>query len=338
MNTLRTMLCICLCLVTLCLKAQFYETFEDFLWEGDTANFVITPDHQLRLDAKGAGKSFVYTALPTIDSFYWEGLFKLDFSPSNSNKLKIFLALDTPDVSTANGYFLELGESGANDHFEFHRLSNGQPQKMGEAMDAILGLAPAECRFKVIKENAKWEIYGSYDLDREYVFLFEVIDTNQTLIPNYFALECNYTSTRTDKFYFDDFYIGRPYADIYPPEILDIVVTANNKLSLIFNESVSPSSLINENIELMPDHIHPVNIAFSTLGNNILNVDFSRPFKNGVIYFLVAKNIFDLHHNYLDSVSISFTYLEPDLANKGDIIITEIMADPLPSIGLPESE
>ena len=66
---------------------------------------------------------------------------------------------------------------------------------------------------------------------------------------------------------------------------------------------------------------------------------FSPAFTNGVNYVLTVNNLEDLAGNMIVSPSTSnFFYFVPDVPTANDVIITEFVCDPSPSVGLPEVE
>ncbi|MBA2408108.1 MAG: hypothetical protein H0V65_08985, partial [Chitinophagales bacterium] len=109
------------------LHAQVQDDFSDgdFItnptWEGDSAKFEVNAALQLHLNAPAVSDTAViYTTNSSIDNTEWEFYVKLDFSPSASNYLKVYLVSDQPDLKKPlNGYFLRLGEDGSNDAIDF---------------------------------------------------------------------------------------------------------------------------------------------------------------------------------------------------------------------------
>jgi len=95
------------------LVAQLDENFSDGdfsnnpTWEGDVANFIVNADNQLQLNAPDGGTSALFTEVEIPDSTVWEMAVRLDFSPSGSNQLRIYLQTSTTDFAAANGYFLD---------------------------------------------------------------------------------------------------------------------------------------------------------------------------------------------------------------------------------------
>ncbi|MBT8229580.1 MAG: hypothetical protein KJO50_04920, partial [Bacteroidia bacterium] len=110
----RTTTLVCALLCTQ-LSAQLTFTFDNndlSHWNGDVHDFIVNENGQLQLNAREAGQSSIYTTLIFPDSIVWQLDVSLDFSPSGSNKLTVWLGIDTTNISFANGYYLEIGESG----------------------------------------------------------------------------------------------------------------------------------------------------------------------------------------------------------------------------------
>lgn len=123
--------------------------------------------------------------------------------------------------------------------------------------------------------------------------------------------------------------------DTIPPAIKEIKLISQREVEIIYTEAldtVSTKSLINYSIsERQPSSV--------TLYNETtVRILFSELFENGFEYPLLVKNIKDINGNSIDPVTITLLYFEPKPAFFKDIIVTEIFADPDPSIGLPEVE
>src|SRR6187431_3407649 len=103
-------------LITAPMFGQFSDDFSDGNldgWQGSVPDFIVNGDQQMQLNApSGSTNTWIYTPVTFTDSMVWELYFKLDFAPSTSNQLKIYLGLNASDLSLASGYFLEIGASG----------------------------------------------------------------------------------------------------------------------------------------------------------------------------------------------------------------------------------
>jgi len=122
---------------------QLTENFSDGelsnnpTWNGDLPNFQVT-NGELQLNAPDAGSSS------------WEIYTRLDFDPSGSNQLRIYLQLDNQDVMAANGYFIEIGETGSEDNLQFYRLDAGDEELIAEGTLGTVASSP-EFRLRIIR-------------------------------------------------------------------------------------------------------------------------------------------------------------------------------------------
>lgn len=328
------------------ISAQFQDDFSDAnfdqnpQWFGDTANFQIDTNNQLQLNAVSSGISQLFVNAPTADSTVWEFYINLDFSPSTSNQLKVYLSSDNSDFSTAlHGYFIQIGESGSNDAIELRRQDGTTSTVLIRATDAAVGAAPAIARIRVVRDdNFNWILATDYSGGTNFNIEGSTLDNTY---PNgqFFGIKCKYTATRTDKFYFDDFYISPLYEDNDAPEINTIEINSSTELTITFNENldiITASDVTNYSVN---NNIGMPNQAFMNGNDNqTIHLVFNNNFQNGVVNQLTISNIEDELGNAMSSENIDFQYVEVQTANIYDIVINEIFADPTPSIGLPEAE
>ncbi len=328
------------------ISAQFQDNFADgnFTqnpeWLGDTANFIINTNNELQLNALTAGNAQLYVEAPTSDSTIWEFYFKMDFSPSSGNQLKIYLASDNSDFSSnLNGYFLQIGESGTNDALEFYRQDGNSETLLLRGTDAALGGNSAIASVRIIRdENDNWTILADYSGGNNYISEGSIIDGTYQF-GQYFGIQCQYTSTRIDKFFFDNFFINPLYFDTDAPELSQITVESANEISLLFNESIdiiTASDITNYTVNNGIGN--PNQAIIDANDNRKVNLLFNNNFQDGLTNQIQIINIEDEEGNAITSESVDFTYIEVETATIYDIIINEIFADPTPSIGLPEVE
>src|SRR5688572_15829256 len=132
---------LCFSLYVMPVYGQFSADFSDGsleVWQGDKTNFIVNPELQLQLNAPtGSTNSWIYTPVTYIDSMVWEVYFKLEFAPSTSNQLKIYLGVNTADLANASGYYLEIGASGDQDPIEFKYLNNGVGESVASSAPGI---------------------------------------------------------------------------------------------------------------------------------------------------------------------------------------------------------
>lgn len=126
--------------------------------------------------------------------------------------------------------------------------------------------------------------------------------------------------------------------DESPPEILKIDVLSEQSISIDFSETLDQNTTdIISNYELSPDSGNLEEVDYNDSDNSV-NLRFSEPFVDGTVYFLKINNIKDQSGNLMPITTNNFTYKAPYLPKPGELLFTEIMADPSPTEGLPEIE
>ena len=316
-------------------SSQIYDDFSDGdfrtnpEWKGDLPDFIVNDKYQLQLDAAGAGNSIIYVKYPLLDSMQWEFYFKMDFSPSNSNKLKIYFAIDTGNPDLASGYFLQIGENGSDDNLKFYRLNQGNKIILAEGQTGEFAHQPAESFIRVQKSADNiWAVSTKGANDTYYKNEFEVFSDSTLPDSAYFMFSCQYTGTRKNKFFFDDIFIDKYEKDIYPPQIVVSKAISSNKVKVIFDEPLARQSATNpSNYQLNPGDAIPVSVVFSDSIPNEVTLEFLSAFQSGIYYTLAVAGVEDVNGNRLIEPKKT-TFFLVDKPAKGDIVINEILFNP----------
>ena len=326
-------------------QAQLQEGFDDgdftntYLWNGDDTKFAINSFNQLQLNDNAASTSQLRTShiLGSLDSIEWHFYIKESFSPSGSNYGKVYLVSDQSDLTgSLNGYYLRFGEAGSNDAIELFEQSGTTSTSICRATDGAIS-SSWEAHVRIRRdENGNWELAVDYTGGTNYVVEATGTDTNHSNMA-FLGVECNYTSSNSTKFYFDNFYVGAYDLDLTPPIILSVTPTSNATLDVLFNEPVDQTTAeILLNYEVNGNN--PV-IASQDGGNvALIHLTFGTSFQNGVTETLITNNVTDVVGNTMVTSNNDFLYFVPATPNYKDIVINEIYADYSPVIGLPEKE
>ena len=306
-------------------------------WLGDTSHFIINPQQQLQLNApSGSTTSWMYTPVTFTDSMIWDIYLKLDFAPSTTNQLKIFLSATLPDLPNTSGYFLEIGAGGDQDPLELKYRENGNDISIATSAPGIAGTAPVEFKLRVIKNGiGEWSCFVVHESSAELLFTttHEILPLSST---SYFGIQCKYSETRSDKFYFDDISIQPIVPDTTAPQWLSLEVIDSTTIALSFSEALDESTTLNPANYLLT----PVNQSPSAVEVNESLVVLHWPvaFDNQAEYTLTLQSLKDLSGNTISPALKNFTYVNIQSALPNELLITEIMADPNPVIGLPDAE
>lgn len=307
-------------------------------WTGDAAKFEVNTEHQLHLNAPAVTDiAYLSVQNTSINNTEWLFYVKLDFSPSNSNYLKVYLVADAPDLKQPlNGYFLRMGEDGSNDAIDLYLQQGTTTTLIMPGIDGHMAASVNTVGIKVVRDNAgHWEVYS--DLTGGTSFSLEGTATDNTITStSYFGFLCTYTSTRSDAFYFDNIYAGQPVVDVDPPLLLQATALSSNQLDMLFNEPLEQSSAETASNYSVNNSIGvPSSSQLDFSNPELVHLSFINAFPNGITCTATAMHIKDLAGNELLSATADFAYYT---SQANDVLINEIMADPDPVVGLPSAE
>src|SRR3990170_1090326 len=267
----------------------------------------------------------------------WEFKVIMDFNPSSGNYARIYVASDQMNLSRPlHGYFVMVG--GNNDEVSLYKQTGTTYYKLIDGRDGILNTSSVAIKIRVTQSKGVWQLFTDTGATGNYEA--EGTMSDESAAPaNYFGLICHYTATRSDKFYFDDFNVtGEVLKDDNPPALEGIEVISSNQLKLFFSES------LDEIIASQPEHytvdqeIGNPESAVVDIDKLAVNLFFGKNFQDNIPSILTISDITDLNGNRIETTTRSFTFHAPVQAIYKDLIITEIFADPSPSVGLPEGE
>ncbi len=306
-------------------------------WMGDTSKFTVNGIGELQLnDQPVSGKALLYTLAPLKDSARWELYFRLEFNPSASNYLKIYLSSNqVPGSAAADEYYLYLGESGNTDALELHHRTPTGDQLVLRGEEGLLALEP-NARIKVEAHDGIWTMEVDTGLNGQYIP--QGMASGYPLEEGqYFGIECGHTSTRNDKFFFDNIQIGPLYQDKDAPKIAAVEVQNDSSIHILFNEDVNPQDAADP---LHYDLTGPGNPAIVSVlargaGTARWNLKINPKLINQSEYRLRVWDIRDIAGNEMDTQEVIFRYFRPEYH---DLLINEFLPDPTPPIGLPEAE
>jgi len=207
--------CLLLFIFTTCSQVGFAQFTDDFtdgdftnnpVWEGNINNFEIDST-QLHLIDTITNTAYLTTESKSIINGFWEFNIRLDFSPSSSNFAKIYLISDNTNItSSLNGMYVRIGgEAGAIDDVSLFVQNGLSSTKIIDGIDGSAAVNP-ELKIKVTRDSiGNWELF--VDTSNQY-FLEGTAFENSITTSSYFGIYCKYTSTRSDKFWFDNFKVS----------------------------------------------------------------------------------------------------------------------------------
>ncbi len=306
-------------------------------WNGDNSKFIINTG-KLKLQAPAVSESaYLSTPSVAIHNASWEFYVQMDFTPSSTNYAKIYLTSDRANLNGAlNGYFIKVGNTSRD--VALYRQNGTTETKIVDGTDDRVNAALVKTKIKVTRSAlGLWQLYsdvgptGTYSLEGSFT---DALNT----VSSYFGVACIYTSTRSDKFWFDDFVVtGTTVPDTTPPLVQSITVGDAQLLKILWSEPLNASTAQTPENFSIGKQGFPVSVTLQPDGlTTILNL--RDPLMNGVPSLLTISGIKDVAGNVIATVKTSVLYFKPSSLNNKDVIITEVFPDPSPQIGLPAAE
>lgn len=309
-------------------------------WQGDAAHFKINTAGRLQLNAPSGGTSTLAVPVSVPDSAVWECFFQLDFAPSNANRLRIYLMADGANLSQSNGYYIGIGEDGTADALRLFRQTGGTSTLLASGTAGAAATNPSG-KLRVERSAAgAWTV--SFAASTDGIFKPQLTATDATFQPGsgqFFGFFCQYTDTRKDKFQFDDVALREDLPDLTAPKIQKLTVADAQTIDLIFDERLEPATAEDTDNYLISNGIgRPTSAVFDQISGNAVRLKLAANLQPNVPYTLTIAGVADLAGNEIAGLTENFEYIVQAEPGEFDIQITEIMADPTPSAGLPEAE
>ncbi|MCX6333089.1 MAG: lamin tail domain-containing protein [Bacteroidia bacterium] len=277
---------------------------------------------------------------PAEGTTRWTFRVRHGYDPSASNNWSVFLMSDHGPTdfnggSAVSGYAAGVNLSGYDDTLRIWKLKKGSVTVVATCLvnwQNDIGTLKA-AKLVLERSNAgEWGItvYDNYN---------KLLGTASGYDPELFntawmMLDYRYTSTRDRLLWFDDLRIeGVFYKDSAPPEVSLTRITGTNSLELTFNEDPSDDILnpllfsLNDGADL------PVSVKRKAPA--LIEVRFKNCFINKTKNHLTIGMLCDRTGNCTAKAEIEFT---PVWVETADVVISEIMADPMPAVSLPEKE
>ena len=323
---------IALLIISLNTKAQFSDNFTDNsletnpVWVGEITKFSNT-NGLLQLNGiSESDEPRIFTASKAILNATWEGKIYLDVNPSSVNYAEIFL-LATDTSASFSAYSLRFG--GSADNISLIKTTSGNRSTKNASGASLFDKDSSSVHFRALL-NADTLLVEIDTLGNGVFFpyLKELISLD--ISPQYFGVGCRHTATRKDKFRFDDFVVTGTQEKT-PPKIVLAEFSDNNTITINFSENIDTNNIV-------VNPILPVGTKPYWENQSILELSFTASGLAARKGEISLSNILDLNGNSANDTSIVLYNYQPAPILEYQLLITEILPDPSPSIGLPETE
>jgi len=253
----------------------------------------------------------------------------MDFPPSGSNLLRIYLAADNESIALGNSLYFEIGETGSDDAIQLIENNAGTETLLATASMGAVGLEPAEFRFTLEKTTDNfWSFFVDYNQSGpqlEWEMSLDIPWLSDSVLFGYFM---QYTASRTDKFFFDDVVVEPLLPDVEAPQVSSVTLISPTQIDIVFSEPMDINQLTDINsYSITPDLDSPTSVNVDMDNTSVCTLDFSaNALQSGINYILSVENISDLAGNILVPSTHPLQLVEPALP--GDIFINEILFNP----------
>lgn len=326
--------------------SQLTELFSDGdftadpAWTGTGTTFNVNAAKELQTTNTAAGTSYLVTphGLSTLAGQEWRVRVKITTAPSTSNFARVYLTASSTDL-TANpdGFYLQLGEALSTDAIRLNRCAGGVVTEICSGPASQIA-ASFNVSVRVVRSAAgDWSLYTDATGGTNYTLQSSGTDATG-LLGSSFGVLATYTASNANKYYFDDIYAGPEIVDAQPPALLSATVISSVQVDLLFDEAVSGTAAVTASNYTLDPALAVMGAFVDGTNGALVHVTSGTAFTNGQSYTITAESIDDAAGNTATGLSAVFTYLVSETPEKGDIILTELMCNPSPPLGLPEVE
>ena len=230
------------------------------------------------------------------------------------------------------GYFLRMGTSGSDDEISLNYQNGSTVIPVITGTAGTVAVSP-ELNLKLTRDAAgNWTLLTAPAESTAYVLDASGFD-DALITTEHFGVWCRHTSGNNDNYYFDDFFVGDIVIDDEAPEVLSAYVVDAQTIGLIFNESLDAGSVQSGAYSLNGQT--PTQAELDPDNTSLVLLTFDPPLVSGTNYSLQVSGIEDIAGNTMTAVTWELSYY---VAQPNDVVINEILADPSPSVSLPEAE
>ena len=321
--------------------AQLNDNFSDNdfnsnpTWTGDVSKFSINSG-KLKLFAPAVSEAaFLTTSSNAIHNASWEFYVQMDFTPSSTNYAKVYLTSDRASLTAPlNGYFVKIGNTGRD--VSLYRQNGSAETRIIDGTDDRVNGASVKIKIRITRDaSGLWQLFSDVGPSDNYTSegsFADVVNTSSS----YFGVTCVYTSTRSDKFWFDDFIVtGESVPDTTPPMMKSIAAIDPQRIRVIFSEALDINSAQKiENYSI----VNTVTSAVVQDDGVTVLLSVRDRLTNGVAARLSIIGVRDPAGNEMVPLTTSVLFFTPSTTKNKDVIFSEIFPDPAPQIGLPNAE
>ncbi len=323
-------------------QAQLAESFADGnftaspTWTGDAGSFVVA-SQVLQSNGPATTGTQLQLATPCQASTgtTWEFWVNLKLATSSGNLADVWLLASQTDLKSpaTKGYFVRLG--GTDDEVSLFRKDSAKTAVL--VIDGQNGTLASStnnlARVRVTRSTAgQWTL--ARDLSGGRSFVAEASQPVDNIHQRSAAVGVSllYSAANAKNFYFDDFSV----TDATAPLLVRAAALDARTVDVVFNEAVDPATAADPSRYRLAGGAAPATATISALNPAVVRLVFGQDL--GANNILEARQVADLYGNVAAGPLTAAFGGVPVAPRAGELLLTEIMADETPVVGLPASE
>ncbi|MBE3087071.1 MAG: lamin tail domain-containing protein [Bacteroidetes bacterium] len=270
----------------------------------------------------------------------WTFLIRHGYDPSSSNNWSVFLLSDTEPATMSaeggtNGFALGVNLTGFDDTLRLWKVKGNVLTTVINCRinwQTAIGITNA---VKIIVERSQegnWSV-SVYRLNGNLISTASGANS-ELFSPGWFGVYYRYSSTRDRLLWIDDISIeGNFYEDNEAPVVTGCEVSGKNAVEITLDKEPANELMLPGNFSLNAGENRSIYITKKK--ELTYKIEFADMLINKSLNTLAINKLCDKSGNCTANIQVPFT---PMWAEAGDVIISEIMADPLPEVSLPGKE
>ncbi len=333
-------------LLPVCAMAQFTDDLEDGdftnapAWSGSTSLFTVVDqggDQMLRSNSPGAANYYLSTPSTLASDARWEWFMDLRFSTSGANYVDMYLMADNADLSLAqNGWFVRVG--GTADRVElFKRVAGVNTSVLVSADGIVNGSSSNPFRIRVERTtDLAWTLFFDDGNTGTFASAGPLTDGAVGSCTHFgIRIEQSSAAGPINNHYFDDFVVSAIPVDLVPPSIMSVTATSATNVDVVYSEALSAAAF--GSYDIIP-FIGVSSAVLDATDPTLVHVTPAIALTSNTTYSLLSGGAEDLVGNAAGNTSTDLAWVVPAVAEYRDVVINEFMADPSPTVGLPDAE
>lgn len=344
-------------------------------WSGDLDCFRVTDAGELQLAGdQTKKKARLWLPLVFAPTMQWEFELRMNLNPTNSNHVKVYLySTLSPVTGKVEEYYVQVGSNNRDVTLRRLKETAKTPTVLIVGEKNLLDKETVSLKIKLtLEKESEWRLYtcmaGETGYRLQGSYRKALADLRES---GYFRLECIYSNTHAEDFFFDTIRIGSQMtatpmepggggtssenpSTLKPPALVNFSEESGTEVFLYFDRAADV-----ESASFVLDECGEAEEVSISEDETVVWVRWRKERRKGITYTLVYSGVWDKEKQKAGGGSYTFTSQRgvssdnsseegtgpnpgepenPPSFAAGSVLINEIMADPKGLLSLPQTE